>query len=63
MKDHLYGKASVYEVEYRIRTKDGNYKWYYDRGKITQYDEAGKPLFLGNSFDITEKRNRARFRK
>lgn len=23
MKDHLYGKASVYEVEYRIRTKTG----------------------------------------
>lgn len=35
MRDHLYGKAEVYEVEYRIKAKDGKYKWYYDRGKIT----------------------------
>ncbi len=57
MYDHLYGKKDVYEVEYRIKTKDGNYKWYYDRGKITQYDENGKPSFIaGIVFDITEKR-------
>lgn len=57
MKDHLYGKAAVYEVEYRIRTKTGKYKWYYDRGRITRYDQNGKPLFLaGIVFDITEKK-------
>lgn len=57
MKNHLYGKADVYEVEYRIQTKDNKYKWYYDRGKITQYDEDGKPVFLaGIVFDITEKK-------
>lgn len=57
MIGHLYGKLEVYEVEYRIRTKEGNYKWYYDRGKITQRDESGKPIFLaGIVFDITEKK-------
>ncbi|SDX30759.1 sensor domain-containing diguanylate cyclase [Eubacterium barkeri] len=57
MYDHLYGRVNVYEVEYRIKTKDGKYKWYYDRGKITQYDEDGKPLFLaGIVFDISEKK-------
>ena len=57
MIDHLYGNANVYEVEYRIKTKYGNYKWYYDRGRITQYDTDGKPLFLaGIVFDITEKK-------
>lgn len=57
MMDHLYNSASVYEVEYRIRTKDGNYKWYYDRGKITKYNDEGKPLFVaGIVFDITEKK-------
>jgi len=57
MLAHLSGKSEVYEVEYRIRTKDGNYKWYYDRGKITQYNEEGKPTFLaGIVFDITEKK-------
>lgn len=57
MRAHLRGEAHVYEVEYRIRAKDGSYKWYYDRGRITQYDENGKPLFLaGIVFDITEKK-------
>lgn len=57
MLEHLYGKAGVYEAEYRIQAKDGSYKWYYDRGKITQYDDAGKPVFLaGIVFDITEKK-------
>lgn len=59
MRDHLYGKADVYEVEYRIRTKSGGYKWYYDRGKITQYDEHKKPAFLaGIVFDITDQKER-----
>ena len=57
MRDHLYGKADVYEIEYRIKAKDGTFKWYYDRGRITQYDENGKPAFLaGIVFDITEKK-------
>lgn len=57
MYDHLYGRADVYEVEYRIQTLDGSYKWFYDRGRITQFDEHGKPLFLaGIVFDITEKK-------
>jgi diguanylate cyclase (GGDEF)-like protein/PAS domain S-box-containing protein len=57
MIDHLKGKISVYEVEYRIQAKDGSYKWYYDRGKITRYEDSGKPLFLaGIVFDITEKK-------
>lgn len=57
MMDHLYGKADVYEVEYRIKAKDGSYKWYYDRGKVTKKDEKGKPVFLaGIVFDITEKK-------
>ena len=57
MYDHLYGRADVYEVEYRIRAADGTYKWFYDRGRITQVDENGKPIFLaGIVFDITEKK-------
>lgn len=56
MRDHIYGKADIYEVEYRIKAKDGTFKWYYDRGRITQYDN-GKPAFLaGIVFDITEKK-------
>lgn len=57
MREHLQGKASVYEVEYRIQTKNGDYKRYYDLGKITKFDDQGKPLFLaGIVFDVTEKK-------
>lgn len=54
---HMQGKRSVYEVEYRIQAKDGSWKWFYDRGKVTQRDSAGKPLFAsGIVFDITQKK-------
>ena len=55
MRDHLTGKTKAYEVEYRIRHKDGHYLWYYDRGTITNRDSDGKPLILqGIVFDISE---------
>lgn len=57
MLNHLRGKTKVYEVEYRIQAKDGKYKWYYDMGKITQYDAEGKPVLLaGIVFDITKRK-------
>jgi diguanylate cyclase (GGDEF)-like protein/PAS domain S-box-containing protein len=57
MLDHLYGRKPVYEAEYRIRHKDGSYKWFYDRGVITRRDDAGKPAFIaGIVFDITAKK-------
>lgn len=57
MRNHLQGKTSVYELEYRIQAKDGTYKWYYDRGKITQRDAQGRPLFAaGIVFDITDRK-------
>lgn len=58
MRDHLSGKTNVYEVEYRIQTKQGEWKHYYDRGKVTKRDKAGNPLFLaGIVFDITHQKN------
>jgi len=58
MREHLQGKRDAYEVEYRIKHKDGKYLWYYDRGTITKRDEQGKPLYVqGIVFDITESKN------
>jgi diguanylate cyclase (GGDEF)-like protein/PAS domain S-box-containing protein len=55
MLNHLKGITHVYEVEYRILAKNGEYKWYYDRGSITKRDDQGHPLFLsGIVFDISE---------
>ena len=46
MKEHLQGTLDKYEVEYRIRTKSGEYIWFYDVGSITERDSSGKPLKL-----------------
>lgn len=57
MINHLKGKTPAYEVEYRIKTKNGDYMWYYDRGVVTKRDAQRKPLFLsGIVFDISEKK-------
>ncbi len=46
MNNHLTGKAEMYEADYRIRTKSGNYCWYKDKGGIIKHDAKGKPLIL-----------------
>lgn len=57
MRQHLIGKTNSYEVEYRIQTKDGDYKWYSDIGKITQRDESNEPIMVcGIVFNITKKK-------
>lgn len=57
MKDHMEMSTDVYEVEYRIKTKDGSYKWFYDRGKVTQRDKDDKAILAaGIVFDITNKK-------
>ncbi|OJF97046.1 sensor domain-containing diguanylate cyclase [Alkalibacterium sp. 20] len=59
MREHLKGSTPVYEVEYRIKAKDGQWKWYYDRGKVTRRSKDGAPLFLsGIVFDITEQKTK-----
>jgi PAS domain S-box-containing protein len=57
MRKHLSGQEDLYEVEYRIQMKNGNYKWFYDRGSITEYDENQRPRMLkGIVFDYTERK-------
>ena len=46
MRDHLTGKKALYEAEYRIKTKEGGYLWYYDRGMISQRKSDGSPATL-----------------
>ena len=54
MRDHLGGQADKYEVEYRIETSNGTYKWFRDVGGITEQDEAtGHTRVVGIVEDIS----------
>jgi len=54
---HLRGETSLYEKEYRLRCKNGSYKWILSRGKVIQYDGARKPLrVMGTINDISERK-------
>jgi PAS domain S-box-containing protein len=54
MYDHMNGKVDKYEVDYRIKNKDGNYKWFRDIGAITDKDDAtGYMSVVGIVQDIT----------
>jgi len=57
MKKHLEGKAKLYEVEYRIKSKNGKYKWFHDRGSIVKRNSKNDPLLVkGIVYDITERK-------
>ncbi|MCX6690626.1 MAG: PAS domain S-box protein [Methanoregula sp.] len=57
MRDHLSGVKKNYETDYRIRTIDGDYRWFHDTGGISAYDQDGVPLRVtGLVMDITERK-------
>ncbi|WP_375739828.1 diguanylate cyclase [Pseudomonas boanensis] len=54
---HFEQRTDAYEVEHRIRCRDGSYKWVCSRGKVVERDGAGKPLrMIGTTTDITAMR-------
>ena len=57
VQDHLDGKTPIHHDEYRMRTKDGNYRWILDHGRIIEYDAQGRPLRMtATHTDITERK-------
>ncbi|WKJ91013.1 PAS domain S-box protein [Methylomonas montana] len=57
IQDYLDGKTPVYVSDYRVRCKDGSYKWVHDRGMIVSRSKDGKPLrMIGTHRDITERK-------
>lgn len=53
MENYLAGKTDKYEIEYRLRHKDGTYRWILTYGKVSR-DQAGRPIrWTGVNIDIT----------
>lgn len=57
VENHFSGKTPYYQVEHRLRCKDGSYKWILTRGLVVSMDANKKPLrVIGTHSDITERR-------
>ena len=54
---YVNGEISNYKMEFRQRTKNGEWKWILSIGKFVEWDEAGQPLrMLGTHTDISDRK-------
>ncbi|NSL53784.1 EAL domain-containing protein [Uliginosibacterium aquaticum] len=54
---HLAGRTPLHEVEFRIRTASGQWKWILTRGRIVERDAEGRPLIMaGTHTDIAARK-------
>ena len=55
--DHLHDRLPFYEVEYRLKTRDGGWKWVRARGRVVERGPAGQPLRMaGTHRDISARK-------
>lgn len=59
VEDYFSGKKSYYYSEFRLKTKAGVWKWVDGQGRITKYDEDGKPMELIGISRIIDDKKRA----
>jgi PAS domain S-box-containing protein len=56
LEDYLRRNVPHYAIEYRLRCKDGSYKWVLSRGQAV-WDEEGNPVrMVGSTRDITPRK-------
>ena len=54
----LTPESPQYEAEYRLRAADGRWLWFYARGRVVRWDEAGQPLLTaGTMLDISGRKH------
>ncbi len=53
--DHLQGRTDLFQAIYRIRAKNGDWRWILSRGRTVERDAAGAPQRMsGTHLDITD---------
>lgn len=53
LDEHLAGKTPLYESEFRLRGKDGGYRWIRSRGKAKVDEKGTAARLIGLTADIT----------
>ncbi len=57
LDSHLQGNSEMFDIEFRMRTRKGQYKWFLSKGKVVKRDANGKPLrLIGTHLDITQRK-------
>ncbi len=57
LERHFKGESDFYDLEYRMKHKDGRWIWVLDRGCVSSWTDDGKPLLMfGTHQDITERK-------
>jgi len=57
LHDYIASKKITCELELRMRTKEGGWKWILKRGKVVDWDDEGNPVrMIGTHIDINESR-------
>jgi PAS domain S-box-containing protein len=55
-RDYFAGKRATFELEHRLRHKDGSYRWILSRG-VAVWDQASQPKRMaGSHVDLTDRR-------
>ncbi|PJZ25564.1 hypothetical protein CH352_17280 [Leptospira hartskeerlii] len=56
-KSYVKGESPSYSTTFRLKCKDGSYKWILTRGKVAENDPEGNPLrMIGIHIDISEQK-------
>jgi PAS domain S-box-containing protein len=57
VQENVRKKIGSFDVEYRLQTKKGGWRWIMARGKVVDRDERGTPVrMVGTHVDITERK-------
>ncbi len=55
--DHLSGSTPYFDVIYRMKHKNGEWRWVHSQGKAVSWDSTGAPLrMIGINQDITDRK-------
>ncbi|MEO8666940.1 MAG: PAS domain-containing protein [Bauldia sp.] len=57
LHSYFNGSADSFEIEFRMRHKDGHWVWIHDRGKVVERSGAGRPQrVIGTHTDVTARK-------